>query len=456
MNKNEMGCPHVENAIYNWYLDGDDADPYPIINALSSMIKDDMEIIMPVTELDDIGVPEDFLPGGTEFLRLSVQLIDDEDEPDKYWLPVFTDIENAYSDETDTLAPLPLSAIMDNSLKWPGCKGVVVNPWSNDLHMETDFIKSVMNHKPMSHITVTKSGGHLLRTDAGVNIVTGDDAGTVKVSKSEMDGIIYDMTAVLPEYSGKDSDNRLLAACIKNCLDSALEHDCRSISVPQIKGYPARQAIQIISLTAVNWFISHEDFVLDFYFACDDNKYYNEVKDYFDSDSRVPQDLMDFEMASDAYNTGELEEAFLLYSAAAIKGNIPAISSLGDCYYYGRGTSIDKKKAIECWQTAAESEDVNALIMLSDMYLNGELDTDSKKAFDLLIRAYRIAKADKDINTYPDICLRLAKNYRQALDVKKYRYLLDEAIKYFRIRIKQGAAFTEENLKEAEEMKTHQ
>ena len=65
MNKKEMGCPHIENAIYNWYLGGDDADPYPIINAISAMIKDDMEILIPVEELDSAGELEEYIPNNT-------------------------------------------------------------------------------------------------------------------------------------------------------------------------------------------------------------------------------------------------------------------------------------------------------------------------------------------------------------------------------------------------------
>ena len=59
------------------------------------------------------------------------------------------------------------------------------------------------------------------------------------------------------------------------------------------------------------------------------------------------------------------------------------------------------------------------------------------------------------MNSYPDICLRLARNYRNILDRKKYRFLIDEAIKYFKLRISEGVAFTEEPLREAEEMKLH-
>lgn len=455
MNKKEMGCPHIENAIYNWYIGGDDADPYPIINAISAMIKDDMEILMPVEELDSAGELEDYIPNNTELLRISVQLIDDEHEPDKYWLPVFTDIDNSYCSENDTLVPFPLGIVLDNALKWPGCKGVVINPWGNDLHMEPDFIRSVLNHRARSHMTVTLSGTHILRTDAHVTMTTGENGGTAVASDSDKTGIFCEISAEVPEFTGKDSDGRLLAACFKNCLDEALAHDCRSISFPQVPGFPPEKAIQIASITTVNWFISHEDFIMDVYFSCSDRSYYDSFNEYFGSDSRVPQDMMDFEMAFDAYNTGALEEAFFLYSAAAVKGNIPAISSLGDCYYFGRGTQVDKAKAIECWKMAAESENVKALIRLSDMYLCGELEQDSKKAFDLLTRAYRIARADKDMNSYPDICLRLARNYRNVLDRKKYRFLIDEAIKYFKLRISEGVAFTEEPLREAEEMKLH-
>lgn len=445
----EMGCPDIENAIYNWYLGGNDADPYPLLNAIATMANDEMEVLLPVEKLDSLGELSDILSEEEEFLHLSVQLLVDEEDESKYWIPVFT----GNCPEENEAFPMPLGTVLNNALDWPGCQGIALNPWDNDLHMKRDFIETVLSHKPMSHMTLTRIAPDLLRTDVCVNFSSGETGSGLAVTSTERQGVLFDITAVIPEYTGKESDFYLLSKAYKNCFDWAASHNCKTITLPYIEGYPAEKTIRTATIATVNWFINHKDYVLDIYLAYNDGEYYRTCSDYFNSETRIPQSVMDFEMAHDAYSNGEFEQALILYSAAAVRGNIAAISNLGNCYYQGKGTEVDKEKAIECWQMAAEAEDINALIMLSDMYEKGEIATDKRKAFDLLIKAYKLAKVDKDTFSYPDICLRLARNYKSVLDKKKYIYLLNEAIKYFRLRSSKEESVTDMSLKEAEQMK---
>lgn len=452
--KQSTGCPQIENAIFNWYLGGDNADPYPIINAMAMMLKEEMEVILPVEPAELPEEISDAFPDDADVLHMSVQLLNDDNEPGKYWIPVFTDMENTLGGIKEEFYPFPIGSVLDNASQWPGCAGVVLNPWGNDLHMEPGFIDAVLNHKPMSHMTLITCSKSALRVDATVDMIINEEAGTADSKASERAFVLYDIEASIPAYTGKDSDLRLLASAYRNSLEQAKLRDCRSVAFPFPEGFPIQKAIQIAAMTCVSWFLENKDTIIDTYFICETEEQFNAFDSYFEADSRIPQDMLDFEMGFDAYNNQEFEQAYLLYLAAATRGNIQAMTGLGECYYYGRGTEKDKDKAIEYWSKAAEYEDVNALIAMSDLYQNGELEPDRKKAFDLLIKAYKISRTDKDINSYPDICLRLAKNYRDVLSKKKYSFLLDEAIKYFKIRIAEGIAFTEDPLEEARQMKT--
>ncbi|EXX57236.1 uncharacterized protein OCT59_023851 [Rhizophagus irregularis] len=80
--------------------------------------------------------------------------------------------------------------------------------------------------------------------------------------------------------------------------------------------------------------------------------------------------------------------AFELYQIAANLGNAFGIISLGYCYQYGAGTNIDKSKAFELCQKAAELGNAAGINYLGDFYENGiGTDVDKKKAFELYQQA---------------------------------------------------------------------
>ena len=56
----------------------------------------------------------------------------------------------------------------------------------------------------------------------------------------------------------------------------------------------------------------------------------------------------------------------------ALVGNIEALISLGEHYYYGIGVELDYQRAIECYLDAAEQGAKDALFFLGYMYSKGE------------------------------------------------------------------------------------
>ena len=75
-----------------------------------------------------------------------------------------------------------------------------------------------------------------------------------------------------------------------------------------------------------------------------------------------------------------------------------AIYNLGYCYRHGIGTSIDKQKAFELHQKAADLGVANAINNLGYCYLNGiGTSIDNQKAFELFQKAANLGnRAAKD------------------------------------------------------------
>jgi len=75
------------------------------------------------------------------------------------------------------------------------------------------------------------------------------------------------------------------------------------------------------------------------------------------------------------------KKAFRLYQKAVDKGNIEAICSLGVCYYYGEGVKQDEKKAVRLYLEAVDKGNVEAIRCLGACYYNGKgVDNDDNKA----------------------------------------------------------------------------
>ncbi|GBC04393.1 hypothetical protein RclHR1_05660008 [Rhizophagus clarus] len=86
------------------------------------------------------------------------------------------------------------------------------------------------------------------------------------------------------------------------------------------------------------------------------------------------------------------QKAFELYQKAADLENPTGIFNLGYCYRNGIGTDIDKKKAFELYKKAVDLGNTNGIINLGscyrDCYLDGiGTDIDKKKAFELYQKA---------------------------------------------------------------------
>ena len=76
----------------------------------------------------------------------------------------------------------------------------------------------------------------------------------------------------------------------------------------------------------------------------------------------------DFDTALKAYDDGDHQTAFALFSPLAEQGDAWAQYNLGNMYYFGRGTAKDEAEAFRWYKKAAEQGDADAQYSLAKQY----------------------------------------------------------------------------------------
>ncbi|CAB4474109.1 unnamed protein product [Rhizophagus irregularis] len=134
------------------------------------------------------------------------------------------------------------------------------------------------------------------------------------------------------------------------------------------------------------------------------------------------------------------QKAFEFYQKAADLGNASGMSELGRCYAYGIGTDIDKKKAFVLCQKAADLGNVDAIYGLGHCYTNGiGTDIDKKRAFELYQKAADLGSSSAQYA--------LATMYENGEETVKN---INKAIYWYKKSAEQGVQYAQnklENLK---------
>ena len=296
------------------------------------------------------------------------------------------------------------------------------------------------------------AGGQLLEECRGLGGCATGDAKITKAYKLQADYVIH---TVGPVYSGKKIEEKQLWDCYQNSLELAWKHDCKSIAFPCIStgvyGYPQAKATEIATSAVYDWLTRHPDTAMMVYFCCFSQmeyKRYDKALSKRSDDESLANQLLN--KGAKAYKQGKYTKAIRLYMEAAKLGSITAMNNLGYCYYYGREIPVDKVKAREYWEAAAIYDDINAIYKLGDMYSRGEIAGDEDTAWLFYRRAYRLARVERDLDNYPDVCLRLLRYGQDRLSLRDRLSLADMAIEYFQQRIDEGDKFSAKLLKEAE------
>ena len=122
-----------------------------------------------------------------------------------------------------------------------------------------------------------------------------------------------------------------------------------------------------------------------------------------------------FIAANTAWDNGDLEQAFALFSRAAMLGDVSSQLDLGYFFDQGLFVNVDKRKALEWYHHAYKQGDAGAANNIATIYRDwGDL----KK----MLWWFRRAAAMGDL----DVLLELGKRYEKGLDVPRSKRKAEE------------------------------
>lgn len=129
------------------------------------------------------------------------------------------------------------------------------------------------------------AGPELLEECRGLH---GCETGNAKLTKGYNLKARYVIHTVGPIYSGTEEDKIALAACYRNSLELAKEHNIHNIAFPAIStgvyGYPLKKAIPLAYKTVKKWLADREEYDMAVIFCCYDLKTYEMYKELLGED----------------------------------------------------------------------------------------------------------------------------------------------------------------------------
>lgn len=299
----------LERAIFNWYLEGENAAPEPIFNVIADGYEYDLQMIVPI-ETSDAMIKmmensEDIKAGNTITLKEDIgisfrHLVVNDDG--QYFIPLFTSKNEVEKGELTSTINQSIKALFDALENWTDCLGFMINPWGQKLVLEKDIVQMLKNYERRAHISIIRGsvlephvsaivnaannsllgGGGVdgaIHRAAGPELLVecrtlhGCETGAAKSTRAynikTADDIIH---TVGPVYSGKPADREQLSACYVSSLDESFENGNDSIAFPCIStgvyGYPLDEAAHVALTTIANWLDDHSGILKNVYICC--------------------------------------------------------------------------------------------------------------------------------------------------------------------------------------------
>ena len=272
----------LERAIFNWYLEGDNAAPEPIFNVIADGYEYDLQMIVPIETSDEM-----------------IKMMGDDG---KYFIPLFTSKDEVDKGEPTSTINQPIKVLFDALENWTDCLGFMINPWGQKLVLEKSTVQMLKSYERRAHISIIRGSVLELHVSAIVNAannsllggggvdgaihraagpellaecrtLNGCETGAAKSTKAynitTADDIIH---TVGPVYSGKPTDRVQLSSCYISSLDESFENGNDSVAFPCIStgvyGYPLDEAAHVALTTIANWLDDHYGILKNVYICC--------------------------------------------------------------------------------------------------------------------------------------------------------------------------------------------
>lgn len=272
----------LERAIFNWYLEGDNAAPEPIFNVIADGYEYDLQMIVPIETSDEM-----------------IKMMGDDG---KYFIPLFTSKDEVDKGEPTSTINQPIKVLFDALENWTDCLGFMINPWGQKLVLEKSTVQMLKSYERRAHISIIRGsvlephvsaivnaannsllgGGGVdgaIHRAAGPDLLAecrtlnGCETGAAKSTKAynitTADDIIH---TVGPVYSGKPNDRVQLSSCYISSLDESFENGNDSVAFPCIStgvyGYPLDEAAHVALTSIANWLDDHCGILKNVYICC--------------------------------------------------------------------------------------------------------------------------------------------------------------------------------------------
>lgn len=272
----------LERAIFNWYLEGDNAAPEPIFNVIADGYEYDLQMIVPIETSDEM-----------------IKMMGDDG---KYFIPLFTSKVEVDKGEPTSTINQPIKVLFDALENWTDCLGFMINPWGQKLVLEKSTVQMLKSYERRAHISIIRGsvlephvsaivnaannsllgGGGVdgaIHRAAGPELLAecrtlnGCETGAAKSTKAynitTADDIIH---TVGPVYSGKPTDRVQLSSCYISSLDESFENGNDSVAFPCIStgvyGYPLDEAAHVALTSIANWLDDHYGILKNVYICC--------------------------------------------------------------------------------------------------------------------------------------------------------------------------------------------
>lgn len=313
------------------FLSSDMEDPKEVLDHISGSIDCKVIAIAELSESDRKKL-RDMKEDEQVSFDMNLRLIEDDDGDS--WIPVFTSEETAKeagNDDSekisdDDLLPLSLFDVMDQIKDDDEVSGLVIDPWTSAFPLPREVISDIMDDEdgPKGGINLIKgniedldcdaivnsSNNTLVPEESGVNgsihkaagaglaqecaTLHGCKTGEAKITDSYDLDCKYVIHTVGPIYSGKKSDDDLLASCYDNSLYLAREHGLHQIAFPCIStgkyGFPKEDALDIAVQTVLEWMVDNDDYEMGVIFCCHDENDFNMYQDYLNEELGDPDE----------------------------------------------------------------------------------------------------------------------------------------------------------------------
>ena len=153
----------LERAIFNWYLEGENAAPEPIFNVIADGYEYNLQMIVPI-ETSDAMIKmmensEDIKAGNTITLKEDIgisfrHLVVNDDG--QYFIPLFTSKDEVDKGEPTSTINQPIKELFNALENWTDCLGFMINPWGQKLVLEKDIVQMIKNYERRAHISIIR------------------------------------------------------------------------------------------------------------------------------------------------------------------------------------------------------------------------------------------------------------------------------------------------------------